>query len=248
MNKKYRNYFDDVKNIRIQDKFIEHFIRLVFFTVVLAIEAVYKKIKEILFHLKNRFKGRTLSDVLKKYNHYKDSVNSLIHNRNSFHNLQEKIHDTVNRFFSDEEKKLVFGLKDTTHSLMEKSKQIFTSVSGYTVSVKNRYFRYRPFPAINKDLTASMLTLFILNKYKNRKNIISAFINTEAKKEFIELHSSGYRTFINDTFKKFYTHEFKKKISAAKMDMNSLRPHIEKILNTIDKLEKKQIRYTFGQS
>jgi len=248
MGRKYKNYFDDIKNKRVQDKFIEHIIHLLFFTVVLSIEALYKKCKDILFHLKNLLRRRRLSDVLKKYTRYKESVNSMIHNHAHIQNLHDRIHDTMNHLFSDEEKKLVFGMKDSKQIFMEKSKQIITSVTDYTKSMKSRYFKYKPFTGFNKNHTAAMLTLFILKKYKDNKSIFNLSINPEVKKIFVETHSSGYKKFINETFNKFYSNEFKQKVSITSLDIQSLKPHIIKIIHTIEKLERKQIKYTFGQS
>lgn len=244
MSNKYKNYFDEIKNKKIQDKFVEHIIRLLFFTFILSIEAVYKQSKILFFHVKNFLLGRTLSDILKKYRSYKESVNLIINNNSPGHNLHQRIHETKNLLFNDEEKKLVFGFKDTTNNLLEKSKQIFTSVSGYTKSMKNRYFKYTPFGDINKNFTASMFTLFILKKHKNENGII---IDPEIKKEIVTIHSSGYKKFINDTFNKFYTNDFKKKIVIPTIEIRSLKPHVKRFYDTINRLEKKQIKYTFGQ-
>lgn len=248
MTRKYKNYFDDIKSTKAHDKFIEHIIRLFFFAFVLSVEAVYKKSKEILFHLKNILQRRTLSDILKKYKQYKESVNSIIHNNTPAQNLHDRINDTINRIFSDEDKKIVFGMKDSKHIFIEKSKQIITSVADYTKSMKSRYFKYIPFTGAGKNYSASMLTLYILAKYKNHKSNFALLTNHEAKKEFVHIQSVRYKKFINETFTKFYSNEFKEKVLAAPLDMKSLRPEIKKILNTIKKLEKKQIRYTFGQS
>lgn len=248
MSNKHKNYLDVIKNKKIQDKFIEHFIRLLFFTVILSIEAVYKKSRDIIYHIKNILKRRTLSDMLKKYRHYRESVNDMLQNRAPVKNLHHTIHETIDRLFSDDEKKLVFGIKDSTQSFMEKSRQIITTVSDYTRTVRGKYFSYRPFAVNDKSYPTSMLTLYILKKYRNVNSRFNISIDPKLKKQYVEIHSSGYKKFISDTITRFYSTEFKKKIKIGQMDSESLKPQIKKIIDTIEKLERRQIRYTFGQS
>ncbi len=64
-----KNYFEEIKNHRIEDKFIEHLIRLLFFTVVIGIGSIYQRVKELFFHVKNFFLSRRMSDVLEKKIH-----------------------------------------------------------------------------------------------------------------------------------------------------------------------------------
>jgi hypothetical protein len=248
MSRKYKNYFDDIKNTKAHDKFIEHIIRLFFFAIILSIEAAYKKSKEMILHIKNVLKRRTFSDVLRKYRDYKESVNTLIHNHPSVHNLHDRIHETMNRLFNDEEKKLIFGIKDSKQILMERSKQMIKSVAHYTGSMKNRHFSHIPFTGSDRNFSPSMLTLYILTKYKNHKSNFTFLINPESKKEFVQLQSVRYKKFINETFSKFYTTDFKRKVSGASSDLKSLKPQLKKIYNTIEKLEKKQMKYIPGQS
>ncbi len=243
-----KNYFDDIKSTKAHDKFIEHIIRLFFFAIILSIEAVYKKSKEILLYVKNILKRRTFSHVLKKYRNYKETVNSLIHNHTPIHSLQDKMYDTMNRLFNDEEKKLIFGIRESKQTLMGKSKQIITSVAHYTGSMKSRHFRHIPFTEADAKYSASMLMLYILTKYKNHKSSFTLLLNSESKKEFIQFQSARYRKFINETFTKFYSTEFKKKVSKASLDLKSLKPQIKKMYDAIEKLEKKQMKYIPGQS
>ncbi|PKL16283.1 MAG: hypothetical protein CVV49_16990 [Spirochaetae bacterium HGW-Spirochaetae-5] len=248
MSRKYKNYFDDIKNTKAHDKFIEHIIRLFFFAFILSIEAVYKKSKEILQYIKNILKRRTFSDVLRKYRDYKESVNAIIHNHPSVHNIHDRIHETMNRLFNDEEKKLIFGIKDPKQIFMEKSKQIISSVAHYTGSMKNRHFKHIPFTGTDRNISPSMLTLYILTKYKNHKSNFTHLLHSGSKKEFVHAQSIRYKKFINETFSKFYSNDFKNKVSRASLDLKSLKPQIKKIYDAIEKLEKKQMKYIPGQS
>jgi hypothetical protein len=154
----------------------------------------------------------------------------------------------MNRLFNDEEKNLIFGIKDSKQILMEKSKQIITSVAHYTGSMKKRYFKHIPFTAAGRNFSPSMITLYILTKYKNHKSSFTLLLNSESKKEFIQFQSDRYKKFFNETFSKFYSNDFTKKVTNASLDLKSLKPQIKKIYENIEKLEKKQMKYIPGQS
>lgn len=244
MSKKYKNYFDDIKKTKAHDKFIEHIICLIFFAVVLSVEAIYKKGKETISHVNNIIKKRTMSDILKKYSRYKESVNVILHKNIKVQQLNDRIHEAMNRFFNDEEKKLIFGMKDSTHNLLGKSRQIISSVSVYTISMKNRFFKYKPLTSAGKFYSASMLTHFILNKYRN---IINYSIGLNSKKNCIKTDSSGYKRFINETLTGFYSNKIKKKTFAAASDIKSFQPYIKNLLHAIEKLNSKQMKNYPGQ-
>jgi len=241
--KSRKNYFEEIKNHRVEDKFIEHLIRLLFFTVVIGIGSIYQRAKEILFHVKNFFLSRRMSDVLAKYVKYKESVHSLmekaVHNRK----LPQQIHETINTHFSEYERRIIFGLKESRDSIINSSRKLITSMKGYTRSMGMRYFEYIPEMNLTRKVSAALISVQFLKRSGSRRDIKN--INAEITENVKYLHSisAAYKKYMISKFEKFYTREFRQKISQSSEKMKTVRTNIQKITDTVRRAEQRQSRY-----
>lgn len=243
--KSRKNYFEEIKNHKIEDKFVEHLIRLLFFTIVIGMGSIYQRVKELFFHLKNFFLSRRMSDVLKKYTKYKESVHMLmdrtVHNRK----LPRQIHEAINAHFSEYEKKIIFGLKESRENIISSSRKILISVKGYTRRIGIRYFEYIPEMNLTKKVSTALISVLFIRK-SGRHNEIKKN-NSEFAEAVKYLHevSYSYKKYMITRFEKFYTDEFRKKISHSSGKMKTVHSNIQKITDTIRKAEQRHSRYRF---
>lgn len=246
--KSRKNYFEEIKNHRVEDKFIEHLIRLLFFTVVIGIGSIYQRVKQILFHVKNFFLNRRMSDVLAKYTKYKKAVHSLmeraVHNRK----LPQQVHEAINTHFSEYEKKIIFGLKESKDSIISSSRKLITSMKGYTRSMGMRYFEYIPEMNLTKKVSAALISVQFLKRSGNRRDVKNS--NSEITENVKYLHSisRAYKKYMISKFEKFYTREFRQKISQSSENMKTVRTNIQKLTDTVRRAEQKQSRYRLSST
>ena len=243
-----KNYFEDIKNYRIEDKFIEHLIRLLFFTIVIGIGSIYQRFKHLLFHIKNFLLSRSMSDVLAKYAKYKESVNSLM-GKTAYHKkLHLHIHGVINSHFSEYERRMVFGLKNSRESIVNSSRQIISTVKGYTKSMGARYFAHIPETGLTKKITSALISIQLPGRScLNRKEIKSG-CDITGKIKYLNHVAMGYRNYMHEKFEKFYNEDFRKKLSSPSANMKTVRDNIERITTTVRRIEQRQIRYRLGES
>ena len=243
-----KNYFEEIKNHRIEDKFIEHLIRLLFFTVVIGIGSIYQRIKESLFHVKNFFLNRRMSDILAKYRRYKESAHSLMERTVHNKRLHSQIHEAINTHFTEYERRIIFGLKESRDSIVSSSRRLISSVKGYTKKMSARYFEHIPEKTLTKKVSSALISIQLLRKTgrnaaadRNRTDVIDTvhYLNSVAR---------GYKKYMTGKFEKFYTEDFRKKISDSSIKMNTVRKNIEKIKDTVRRAEQRQARYRFSNS
>lgn len=246
--KKRKTYFDEIRNHRIEDKFIEHLIRLLFFTVVIGIESIFQRGKEILFHIKNYFLNRNMSAVLSKYTRYKDSVHSLLERAVNRKVLHLHIHDTINTHFSEYEKRIVFGLKGSRDSIVSGSKKLLSSVTGCTKGMRIRYFNNLPGKNLTKRVSSSLISVLLIRKFGNSAGIKKKADDIADEVKYLNIIGENYRNYMSAKFKKFYTEEFRNKITGSASRMKTVRAGIEKLTDTIKRAEQRQNRYRLSSS
>ncbi len=246
--KNKKNYFDEIKNYRVEDKFIEHLIRLLFFTIIIGIESLIKRGKEYIGHIKNFFIRRTMSDMLTKYTRYKESVHSLMNKTMRRRNLHMQIHQAINTHFSDYEKRIVFGLKESKDSFISNSRRILTSVKGYSKKISIRYFQYLPETSATSKISSALICMQLVRKSLKNHDVWKNSVDFTETKKYLNSIAGEYRNYMALKFEKFYTVEFRKKISDSSERMKTVRTNIKKLADTIKRAEKKQIGYRFGNS
>ena len=122
MSKGRKNYFDEIKKRKIGDGFFEHIFRLIFFAVILTIEGIFKKLNELRFRLGNFIAGRNLSRIIARYNEYKNTIHHLLENPLYRGKVRENLLEIKDRFFTDRDKTLIFGFRESTQNIVIKSK------------------------------------------------------------------------------------------------------------------------------
>jgi len=246
--KSRKNYFEEIKNHRVEDKFIEHLIRLLFFTVVIGVASIYQRLKGIFFHVKNFILNRRMSDVLERYAKYKESVHSLMEKAVHSRKLPQQIHDTINMHFSEYEKRIIFGLKESRDTIISNSRKLFISMKGYTRRMKIRYFEYIPEMSLTKRVSAALISVQFLRRsgksteMKNRNTDIAETVN------YLHSISDAYKKYMTAKFKKFYTQEFMQKITESSAKMKTVRTNIQKLTETVKRAEQRQSRYRLGST
>lgn len=246
--KSRKNYFEEIKNHKVEDKFIEHLIRLLFFTVVIGIGSIYQRAKEILFHVKNFLLSRRMSDVLARYSKYKESVHSLMEKAVHGKKLPHQIHEAINMHFSDYEKRIIFGLKESRDSIISNSRKLFVTMKGYTRRMKIRYFEYIPDASLTKRVSSALISIQFLRR--SGKNAEMKSRNTEIAETVNYLHSisDAYKKYMTAKFEKFYTEEFRKKITVSSAKMKTVRTNIKKLTETVKRAEQRQSRYRLSST
>jgi len=246
--KSRKNYFEEIKNHRVEDKFIEHLIRLLFFTVIIGIGSIFQRAKELLFHIKNFFLSRRMSDVLAKYTKYKETVHLLMDKALHSRKLHLHIHEAINTHFSEYEKKIIFGLKESRDSIISSSRKLITSVKGYTRSMRIRYFEYLPEMNLTRKVSAALISVQFLRRSGSRRDLKNS--NSEITENVKYLHSisGAYKKYMISKFEKFYTREFRQKISQSSWRMKTVRTNIQKITDTVRRAERRQSSYRLSRT
>jgi hypothetical protein len=246
--KSRKNYFEEIKNHRVEDKFIEHLIRLLFFTVIIGIESIYQRIKEFLFHIKNFFLNRRMSDVLGKYAKYKESVHSLM--KKTVHNkkLPMQIHETINNHFSEYEKRIIFGLRESRDNIISSSRKLLISVKGYTRRMRLRYFEYIPDISLTRRVSFALISVQFLRRSGRKQGIKNSSPDMAETVKYLHSISDAYKKYMTSKFEKFYTEEFRQKISHSSAKMKTVRTNIKKLTDTVKKAEQRQSRYRFSST
>lgn len=245
--KSRKNYFEEIKNHRIEDKFIEHLIRLLFFTVVIGIGSIYQRIKASLFHVKNFFLNRRMSDILAKYRRYKESAHSLMERTVHNKRLHSQIHEAINTHFTEYERRIVFGLKESRDSIVSSSRRLISSVKGYTKKMSARYFEHIPEITLTKKVSSSLISIQLLRKTGRNAADRNCRDFTETV-HYLNSVARGYKKYMAGKFEKFYTEDFRKKISDSSMKMKTVRKNIDKISDTLRRAEQRRVRYRFSNS
>ena len=246
--KSRKNYFEEIKNHKVEDKFIEHLIRLLFFTVVIGIGSIYQRAKEILFHVKNFFLSRRMSDVLEKYTQYKESIHSLMEKTVHNKKLPQQIHEAINSHFSEYEKRIIFGLKESKDTFISSSRKLLTSVKGYTQKIRIRYFEYIPDMSLTRRVTAALISVQFLRRSGRKHGIKNSSPDMAETVKYLHSISDSYKKYMIAKFEKFYTEEFRQKISHSSAKMKTVRTNIQKLTDTVKKAENRQSRYRFSSS
>ena len=245
--KSRKNYFEEIKNSRVEDKFIEHLIRLLFFTIVISIESGYKRMKGGLAHVKNFFMSRTMSDMLQRYSGYKETVHSLIERTVRRKRLHRHIHEMINSQFSEYEKRIIFGIKESKDSIMTSSRRVITSMKGYTSIMSARYFKSMPEISVTKKISSAVLSIQLLKQLGHKESSKKSRDDIAEKIIYLNKVASNYRKFMEKTYNKFYSREFKDKITATSSGMKTVKNNIEKMIDTAKRLEQKQVKYRLGE-
>ncbi len=246
--KSRRNYFEEIKNNRVEDKLIEHLIRLLFFTIVIGIGSIYQRLKESMFHMKNFFLSRNMSDILAKYRKYRESVHSVMEKTVHSRKLHIQIHDAINTHFTEYESRIIFGLKGSRDSIVNSSKKILTSVRGYTRRVGARYFEYIPEFSVTEKISSSLIHVQMLRRSGKKSGYKKELPPINETFAYLNSVAQGYRRYMTERFEKFYTEDFMKKISGSSKKMKTVRRNIEKITETVRRAEQKRAGYRFGES
>lgn len=246
--KSRKNYFEEIKNRGVEDKFIEHLIRLLFFTAVIGIGSIYQRIKESLFHVKNFFLSRRMSDVLAKYARYKESVRTMMERTVRNKNLHRQIHEAINTNFSEYEKRIIFGLRESRDSIVSNSRKFFSSVRGYTRKIGVRYFEYVPEKTFTKRLSSALISVQLLRKSARKTTIRRSSADIAETVQYLNSVAEGYKKYMAEKFEKFYTEEFRTKISESSAKMKTVRMNIEKLKYTLKRAEQRQSRYRLSHT
>ena len=244
--KSSKNYFEEIRNHRVEDKFIEHLIRLLFFTFIIGIESFYQRVKGLFFHIKNFFLSRRMSDVLAKYSRYKETVYTIMGRTVQNKKLHRQIHEAINNHFSDYEKRIVFGLRESRESIVNNSKKLLLSVRGYTRKIRVRYFEYIPDVNLTKRVSSALILVQFFRRSGRKSEMKNS--NTEIAETVKYLHSisGSYKKYMTAKFEKFYTREFRMKISESSAKMKTVRTNIQKFTDTVKKAEQRRSRYKFS--
>ena len=244
--KSRKNYFEEIKNHRIEDKFIEHLIRLLFFTIVIGIGSIYQRVKEHFFLVKNFFLSRRMSDVLEKYTKYKNSVHSLMEKAVHNKKLPHQIHEAINSHFSDYEKRIIFGLKESRDTIISNSKKLLLSVKGYTRSIRIRYFEYKPDMSLTRRVSAALISVQFLKRSGRKTEVKNSCPELAETVKYLHSISDAYKKYMTKKFEKFYTEEFRQKISHSSEKMKTVRTNIQKFTETVKKAEQRNRSYRFS--
>ena len=236
-----KNYFDEVKNKSVRWKLPEHIARLLFFTVLLSIESFFKRCKDLLYHGKNILKNRTMADIMAKYSRYKQSVQNLIEKGDLALHSRISLSEIKDHFFKDDEKTLIFGFKETTQNIMTRSIKAINSFKGYTKSIGERYFASSPIKN-SKGVYSSVFFKLFTGKPETEEYSALRNGSVEGRKKYLNELTTGYRSFRTGAFKKFYSREFQKKVTATTAGMNTAKKNMNRLIYSIEKLEKKQIK------
>lgn len=240
-----KNYFDEIKKRKIEGGFFEHIFRLIFFAILLTVEGLFKKLNELRFRLGNFIAGRDFSKTFTRYKEYKTSIQHLL--EKPFYKKEVRIHlfEIKDRFFTDRDKTLIFGFRESTQNMVIKSKSAFGRFRAHTLSMRKKYFKPVPVFNITKNYSASFFTFFI------KKDIKSQIFLKDIKqnKEYLKNITTGYNKFMGYAFNKFYSNDFKSRVAAHHaIQMKTFDDNVEKLLKSIKKLEKKQLKSAIEQS
>lgn len=246
--KSRRNYFEEVKNRGVEDKFVEHLIRLIFFTVILGIGSIYQRGKESLFHVRNFFLSRRMSDVLTKYRRYRESVQSMMERTVQNRKLHSQIHEAINTHFSEYERRIVFGIRESRDSIVSGSRRILSSVRGYTRRMRARYFEYLPEKTFTKKTSSALISIQLLRRSGRKTAGKRECVDIAETVQYLNAVAEGYRRYMAEKFNKFYTDEFRKKISESSEKMKTVRANMEKLTDTIKRAEQRRNSYRLSSS
>jgi hypothetical protein len=238
-----KNYFDEMKKRKIGDGFFEHIFRLLFFAVLLTIEGMFKKLNELRFRFANFMSGRGFSHIYSRYTEYKNSVHHLIEQPFYRGRIRKHLIEIKDRIFSDRDKKLIFGFRESTQTIIIKSKSAFSKFRGYTIRVGRKYFKPSPIFNVSKNYSASFFTFFLK---KDTQGKISR--SMKQNREYMKDLTSRYNKFMNDAFTKFYTNDFKARVAEEAVKMKTVQNNLGKLLKSIDKVKKKQLKSAIEQS
>jgi hypothetical protein len=173
MSKGRKNYFDEMKKRKIGDGFFEHIFRLIFFAILLTIEGIFKKLNELRFRLGNFMSGRNFSRIFARYSEYKSSIHHLLDKPFYRRKLSEHLVEIKDRFFTDRDKTLIFGFRESTQNIVLKSRSALSRFRGYTLSVGKKYFKAAPVFNITRNYSAFFFTFFFKkDKISGRSGII----------------------------------------------------------------------------
>lgn len=248
MSKGRKNYFDEMKKRKIGDGFFEHIARLIFFAILLTIEGLFKKLNELRFRLGNFISGRNFTRIIARYNEYKNSIHHFLEKPFYRGKAREHFIEARDRLFTDRDKKLIFGFRESTHNIVLRSRSALSRFKGYTLSMGKKYFKPAPVFNITKTYSASFFTFFLKKDRTSGKPGI--FLkNMKQNREYLKNITDGYKNFMNHAFSKFYSQDFKSRIAVKKtVEMKTFRNNVEKLLKSIEKLEKKQLKSAIEQS
>jgi len=238
-----KNYFDEMKKRKIGDGFFEHIFRLLFFAVLLTIEGVFKKLNELRFRFANFMSGRGFSHIYSRYTEYKNSVHHLIEQPFYRGRIRAHLLEIKDRIFSDRDKTLVFGFRESTQSIILKSKSAISRFRGYTIKVGKKYFKPSPIFNISKNYSSSFFTFFIRNDTKGK---ISR--SMKQNREYMKDLTGRYNKFMDHAFNKFYTNDFKARVAEETVKMKTVQNNLNKLLKSINKVKKKQLKSAIEQS
>lgn len=248
MSKGRKNYFDEMKKRKIGDGFFEHIFRLIFFAILLTIEGIFKKLNELRFRLGNYISGRNFSRIIARYRAYKSSIHHVLERPFYRGKFREHLVEVKDRFFTDRDKNLIFGFRESTQNIVLKSKSALSRFGGYTLSVGKKYFKAAPVFNITRNYSASFFTFFFKrDKASDRPGILLR--NMKNNREYLKNITDGYKKFMAHAFTKFYSQDFKSKVAIHHTaQMKTFRNNVEKLLKSIEKLEKKQLKSAIEQS
>jgi len=238
-----KDYFDEIKKRKIGDGFFEHIFRLIFFAILLTIEGVFKKLNELRFRFSNFLSGRGFSHIYSRYTEYKNSVHHLIEKPFYRGRIRTHLIEVKDRFFSDRDKRLIFGFRESTQTIIIKSKSALNRFRSYTIKVGKKYFKPSPIFNISKNYSASFFTFFLRKETRGK---ISR--SMRQNREYLNDLTSRYNNFMKHAFSKFYTSDFKSRVAEEAVKMKTVQNNIEKLLISIDKLKRKQLKSAIEQS
>lgn len=240
-----KNYFDEIKKRKITGGFFEHIFRLLFFAILLTIEGIFKKMNELRFRLGNFIAGRDFSKTFIRYSEYKTSIQHLL--EKPFYKKEVRMHlvEIKDRLFTDRDKTLVFGFRESTQNMVIKSKSALGRFRAHTLNLGKKYFKPVPVFNMTKNYSASFFTFF----FKKGAKADILLKDIKQNKEYLKNVTDGYKKFMDYTFNKFYSNDFKSKISAHHaIQTKTFDNNVEKLLKSIKKLEKKQLKSAIEQS
>jgi len=238
-----KDYFNEMKKRKIGDGFFEHIFRLIFFAILLTIEGVFKKLNELRFRCGNFMAGRGFSHIYSRYTEYKNSVHQLIEKPFYRGKIRAHLLEVKDRLFSDRDKRLIFGFRESTQTILIKSKSALNRFRGYSIKVGKKYFQPSPIFNISKNYAASFFTFFLRKETKGK---ISR--SMRQNREYMKDLTNRYNKFRNDAITKFYTSDFKARVAEEAVKMKTVQNNLDKLLKSIDKVKKKQLKNAIEQS
>lgn len=243
-----KNYFDEIKKRKIDGGFFEHIFRLIFFAIILTIEGIFKKLNELRFRLGNFIAGRDFSKIFSRYSEYKTSIQHLL--EKPFYRGEVRVHlvEIKDRFFTDRDKTLIFGFRESTQTIVIKSKKALSRFRAHTLNMGKKYFKPVPVFTITRNYSASLFTFFLKKDKRSNKPVI-LLKDIKQNREYVRNITDGYKKFMDYAFNKFYSKDFMSKVAAHHtIQMKTFQNNVEKLLKSIEKLEKKRLKNAIDQS